>query len=763
LCLLRTYTLLFLAFLPICLFTQSNEGTRFHLAFLEHIDVGRNNMVVMITSLYNTTGIVEMPLLGWKQSFSVAANQVTIVTLPKTAETLGSELISSNGIVITSEKNISVYMHQYYNQRSEASVVLPDNALGEDYYAISYRSFQSGNVIYPAECVIVGVKEDTEIEITLSDATKGGRKKGDKINIILGPGQTYQIQTQLGNNEITGTRIKGNKPFALFAGNSWTPMPDASCSARDNLLEQMYPISTWGKEFISVLSAQVTFDVFRIFASEDQTTVLVQGMKTDTFKINQGQFVEYQKGESTYISSNKPIAVAQFNVGGQCGGNPSRLGDPSMVLLNSIEQIRDTVTLYNSNFQQITENYLNVVALTSDIAKVSLDGTPLGNIPGVIGTVSGNSKYSFARIKVNAGSHTLISNGCGMSVTAYGYGNAESYAYNGGASFKPINASPLPEGGCLNDSILFDVGLPPPRFSLFWDFGNADSTRLNVLKRVFNTIGPQPVKLAINDQCLKKIDTIRGAVNISIPGSLTVPNSLLICENDNLLLTVDDKKSEKYQWSGPNNFFSTEKNPTILKTNTTYSGNYAVIGILDGCPTLPAITNVIVKANPKPNLGADALICPDEPTFNLKLQAGFFSKYQWQDNSTLPYFQVREEDSYAVKVWDEWGCFGNDTILLTRKCPTKIYAPTAFSPNKDGINDLFFLYGDDILSFELKIADRWGNIVFKTTHLQEGWNGQYQGKDLDPGIFIWMATIEGYRRNGKTFIETKTGTVALIR
>lgn len=251
----------------------------------------------MITSLYNTSGTVEMPLLGWKQSFSVAANKVTIVTLPKTAETIGSEFISSNGIFISSEKNISVYMHQYYNQRSEASIVLPDDALGNDYYAIAYKAYQQGNIVYPSELLVVGIKDDTEIEIILSDQTKGGRKKGESIKITLSPGQTYQVQTSLGSSDITGTRVLGNKPFALFAGNSWTPM---ICDARDNLLEQMYPISTWGKEFISVLSAQVTLDVFRILASENNTTVLVQGAKTDTFKLNQGQFVEYQKG-------NRPI------------------------------------------------------------------------------------------------------------------------------------------------------------------------------------------------------------------------------------------------------------------------------------------------------------------------------------------------------------------------------------------------------------------------------------------------------------------------
>jgi gliding motility-associated-like protein len=717
-------------------------------------------MAVMITSLYNTNGTIEMPLSGWRQTFSVTANQVTIITLPKNAETVGSEFTSSNGIVISSEKNISVYMHQYFNQRSEASVVLPDDALGTNYYAIAYKAFQQNNNVYPSELLIVAVKDDTELEIILSDQTKGGRKKGESIKVTLSPGQTYQVQTALGSSDITGTRVIGNKPFALFAGNSWTPMV---CDARDNLLEQMYPISTWGKEFISVLSAQVTLDVFRILAAENNTTVLVQGLKTDTFKLNQGQFVEYQKGESTYISANKPIAVAQYNVGGTCGGNPSRLGDPSMVLLNSIEQIRDTVTLYNSSFQQITENYLNVVALTADIAKVTLDGTPLGNISGAIGTVPGNTKYSFARIKVAAGSHTLISNGCGMSVTAYGYGNAESYAYNGGASFKPINASPLPEGGCLNDSILFDVRLPAPRFSLFWDFGNKDTSSVQIPKRSFNTVGPQYVTLAINDQCLKKRDTIKGVFNITTPETLSAPISQVACEKDTLKLSVNDKLSEGYRWTGPNNYVSKDKNPQIPHVTTTLSGDYSVFGIIDGCQTYPATTKVSIKTNPRPLLGADAYICPDEPTFALRLQGGFFSKYQWQDKSTLPYFDVEEDATYSVRVWNEWGCTGIDTIVLTRKCPTKVYAPTAFSPNKDGINDLFLLYGKDIVSFQLTIADRWGNIVFKSTDMEMGWNGQVQGLDADPGVYVWMAIIEGYRRNGKTYTETKSGTLTLVR
>ena len=95
--LIATFFLLQVYFLH----SQSNEGTNFRLAFMEHINVGQNTMVVMITSKYAAAGLVEMPLIGWNQSFSVAPNQVTLVTLPKSAETVGSENVNKNGIFIS--------------------------------------------------------------------------------------------------------------------------------------------------------------------------------------------------------------------------------------------------------------------------------------------------------------------------------------------------------------------------------------------------------------------------------------------------------------------------------------------------------------------------------------------------------------------------------------------------------------------------------------------------------------------------------------
>ena len=84
-------------------------------------------------------------------------------------------------------------------------------------------------------------------------------------------------------------------------------------------------------------------------------------------------------------------------------------------------------------------------------------------------------RFSYLRLSVSAGAHTILSAGCGVIATAYGYGEIESYAYSGGASFTTINASPIPDGGCLNDTIFFNPGLSPFRYSFDWDLG--DGTR----------------------------------------------------------------------------------------------------------------------------------------------------------------------------------------------------------------------------------------------------------------------------------------------
>lgn len=751
-----------LAFYPIFLRGQTNEGRHFWLGFMEHRNIGQNSMVAMITSKYNTTGVVRMPLRGWSQNFQVAANSVTIVKLPATAENVGSETVDINGVELESQQPVSVYTHQYHSMRSEATVVLPVESLGQEYYVLTYNGYQESGQVYPSEFLLVGMEDNTDITIRVSDQTKGGKTKGTIFTVNLDAGETYQVQAALGGGDLSGSHITGNKKFNVFGGARWIPLP-IGCNWRDNLLEQMIPVSTWGKQFITAPHAHMPYDLFRIIASEDNTEVSIIGTTTQQYTLAAGAWVEFKRSEPTYIVASKPIAAAQYLIGSSCSGYP--VGDPAMLMLNSVEQIRDTVTLYNSSLENITENYINVITKTVDIDVTYFDGKPLKDVAGVnMQIVKGNPDFSCAYVEVQTGAHTIISGGCGVIASAYGYGNVESYSYGGGASFKPINANSLiPEGGCLNDTIRFETGFKPPRHTLVWDLGDGTTSTEPVFNHSYAALGAYPVTLYLTDNCLNLKDTITRDLLVTLRQSVAVTDDQEGCIGETILLGAVDLPGARYEWQGPNNYFSFEQFPLLPNVGPEQAGQYQVTGIISGCATYPATAEVVVHGLPEPSLGNDTIICGDDHYPLLTLSPGIYEQYRWQNNAHTPNLDATREGLYWVQVTDENGCSGADSIFVRDLCPTRYYIPNVFSPNDDGVNDYFSVFGSDMLGLKLSVYDRWGNLLFESVELDGRWDGYYRGKAMTPGVYVWVAQIEGYRADGSFFTATEKGSVTLVR
>ncbi|MFT5169231.1 MAG: hypothetical protein ACI8P3_004479, partial [Saprospiraceae bacterium] len=651
------------------LWSQSNEGTNFWFGFMEHRDAGQNEKIAMITSKYNTSGVISLPNQAWSQNFTVLANNVVIITLPDVTENRGSEIIDDVGVQVISEDPISLYIHQYHSYRSEATVVLPVSSLGNEYYAMGYTGINQNGVIYPSEFLIVATQDETVVTITLSDETLGGKPEGTTYSVELNAGETYQVQAKFAGGDLTGSHITANNNFAVFAGNSWTQVP-SNCEARDNLLEQMFPVSTWGKQIVTVPNSKTNYDVFRILAAESSTLVTVYGSNTSNYLLNAGEYVEYQKSVATYILSDKPIQVAQFNVGSGCNGHPQGLGDPSMVLLNSVEQTRDTVTLYNSSFQNITENFINIIVATEDFPFVTFDGQP---VPGSAetGMVGLADEFTYARLQVNTGAHTIIADGCGVIATAYGYGEVESYAYSGGASFKNININPIPEGGCLNDTINFDAKLSANRYSFIWDLGDGTTTTAAIFNHFYPNLGTYTVQLIILDECLQTKDTLTRELLISLRQAVVAEGDTTICEGASFSLGATDLSSADFEWNGPNGYFSNNQFPVIHNARPEMSGEYAVVGIVSGCATYPAFSEVAVIPAPTPDLGPDTVFCNTD--FETILDPGAYATYLWQDESDWSSLDILESGIYWVEVSDQYGCIGTDTVELQKICPTVIY------------------------------------------------------------------------------------------
>ena len=755
---MKLYRLLFFFsfhFLANASFAQTNEGTDFWMGFMEHRNPNANTKVLMITASENTAGTVSMPHQNWKDDFTVQANDVTIIQLPLTAETMGSEAIKTTGIHIQTAAPVSVYAHQYSNYRAEAAVILPVSSLGKDYYVMTYQGHTDRGEIYPSEFLAVAVEDETEITIKLSDQTAKGKSAGQSFTVMLDKGESYQVQGRIADNDFTGTRVSADKPFSLFGGVKYTEVP-VGCRNRDNLYEQMYPINTWGRKFVTVPNKNADYDLFRVMAAQNNTQVYRDGQLIVT--LDAGEHHTYRvSGTPTYVEATKPILLAQFNIGHNCN-NQSSVGDPSMILLNAVEQTRDTMTIYSSRFQNISANYVNIISRSWDVDSVKFDGANIGSQFQVI---TGNPDYAFASLTVGSGSHVITASGCGVIATAYGYGNAESYAYSAGASFLSINPEPFPEGGCLNDTIFFSTGLPEERVELQWDFGDGTTSDEWEPFHIYDELGSYDVSVIIHDLCQNTFDTMESELLVTLRQAVEVGAEIDVCSGQMVELSATDLAGARYEWRGPNGYFSEEQFPMLENTNISFSGDYSVIGIISGCATFPKEQAVLVRALPEVGLKEDTTICDGGP---ILLEPLSYPDYLWQDNQTGASYMVTLPGNYAVRVTDEFGCQQTDSVNIIEYCPPRIFVPTGFTPNGDGVNDYFTYVTKGMTRFNFKVFNRWGQVVFEANNPDEYWDGRLARGGFAPeGVYVWQATYDQPFIDGSSFEKQLSGTVSLIR
>jgi gliding motility-associated-like protein len=102
------------------------------------------------------------------------------------------------------------------------------------------------------------------------------------------------------------------------------------------------------------------------------------------------------------------------------------------------------------------------------------------------------------------------------------------------------------------------------------------------------------------------------------------------------------------------------------------------------------------------------------------------------------------------------GCMDRDSLLITIEMkdilPPKL--PNAFSPNGDGVNDVFYVRGGPFETMELRIYNGWGEMIFETTDPTAGWDGTYNGKPEINGVYVYSVvatttTGETHDRSGK--------------
>ncbi len=221
-----------------------------------------------------------------------------------------------------------------------------------------------------------------------------------------------------------------------------------------------------------------------------------------------------------------------------------------------------------------------------------------------------------------------------------------------------------------------------------------------------------------------------------------------ICEGDTLLLDVTTPNAS-YLWN------NNSVNPTLLLTSM---GTYWVEVDISGCKSADTIE---IASNPKPfiNLGNDIVLC-DRQSFNLYVSFPG-ANYLWHNGSTNSSYHVNSKGVYWVEVYNDCGTVTDSINVEYIICDCSVYVPNTFTPDNNGINDIFIPKSNCTFLFcNFMIFNRWGTEVFKSNNIDNGWDGVFKGTNSQSGVYVWLIQYQS-KENG--IKESKTGKVMLIR
>jgi gliding motility-associated-like protein len=246
---------------------------------------------------------------------------------------------------------------------------------------------------------------------------------------------------------------------------------------------------------------------------------------------------------------------------------------------------------------------------------------------------------------------------------------------------------------------------------------------------------------------------------ISEPLLLSV-NSATLCAGSSASLTISGSVAS-YSWS-PASSLSASTGSSVV-ASPTLTTVYSVTAAINSCT---ATTNATVTVQPGVyvDAGRDTTInLGDYVTLSGRsnVEAGFFAlspvPLMCHFCSTI---RVNPEEAtcYVLKSDDRYACRASDTVCVQVIQDYAMYIPNSFTPNADGINDVFLPVGYGLREISLAIYDRWGDNIFTSNDRDTGWDGSRNGKLCEQGVYVYQ--LEAKTATGTSLM--RTGHVVLL-
>lgn len=365
---------------------------------------------------------------------------------------------------VVANDDIAVFGLNHADRTSDAFLVLPTASLGLEYRVMSYQSdgflnTPSSTIVSttstPSEFAITAVHDSTRVIIYPTAETFRYRTKIDTV--ILMQGQSYLVQASITRTnlrgDLTGSRVVADKPVAVFGGHQRALLPvefRGTTSSRNCIIEQIPPLSTWGKNAFLTPFPQPTgvtsqgSDLYRVLAAYDSTDVFLGGTKLQA--LSAGQFITGNLNAPAFLTASKPVLVAQFKKSATdvLTTTQNVTSDPLMMIIPPKEQFLSSYRFISLQATQIntpapptpaySAQYVIIVAPETALSTIRFDNNLILSdqfrpIPA--------STYLVATLSVADGLHTASASEP-IGIYAVGYGLVNCYGYVGGVKLADL-------------------------------------------------------------------------------------------------------------------------------------------------------------------------------------------------------------------------------------------------------------------------------------------------------------------------------------
>lgn len=285
-----------------------------------------------------------------------------------------------------------------------------------------------------------------------------------------------------------------------------------------------------------------------------------------------------------------------------------------------------------------------------------------------------------------------------------------------------VSTLPLPQNTlnnvttCVDNPVILNAGNPGCTY--LWNTG---ATAQSIAAPVSGTYS---VTISNALGCSAQFSS---TVQLVAPPTISLGADTVLCEGQTLVLDAGNPGAQ-YTWS----------NGATTRTITVTSSAIYMVTVDNGYCMRSAAVDVRFDPSPARMAVRQAFTCLDEEPRHVALNAGNpGSRYVWSTGSNQQVILAGAYGWYFVDITNSFECSIRDSVVVNEYCPSAIYVPNTFTPNGDGLNDVFIPVGKNIATMELLIFDRWGAVLFQSNDPTMGWDGTQQGQPVKNDVYLW--------------------------